>query len=135
MVFLVQKEVAQDYASEPPKAKFLSMYSKIYADVEYIKTVKKEDFKPQPKVDGGILRFKKTHNDLDATTKKKFAKFLKNAFQQPRKKLINTLSNINNVDKNIIKQLFLKMNLSENTRASEVEFQTWIKIFQEMQKV
>ena len=54
--FLIQKEVAYDYAALAPKSSFLSNYLQVYAKAEYIMTIGKDMFEPEPKVDGGVLK-------------------------------------------------------------------------------
>jgi len=54
LVFLLQKEVAEDYAENPPRASFLSNYIKLFGKCTYCMTISKDFFYPVPKVDGGV---------------------------------------------------------------------------------
>ncbi|MBD3362497.1 ribosomal RNA small subunit methyltransferase A [Candidatus Dojkabacteria bacterium] len=127
-IFIIQKEVAEAYTAKPPKATFLSNYAHIFSDITYEFTVDKQYFHPRPKVHGAVIQIRphcleKIDNPVN------FSKFLKNAFRTPRKKLINTLKSIYK-DTNW-KTIFNNLKLHENLRSAEVEFKTWIKIYNE----
>jgi len=126
MVFVIQKEVAEDYGASPRKATFLSNYAKIFADVEYVFSIDKQYFVPPPKVDGGVLLFKILEKPRVENTRE-FAKFLKNGFRTPRKKLKKTLNSIyKEVEWGSVIE---KLGLGENTRAAELEFESWMELF------
>ena len=132
MSVLIQKEVADDYASTSPKAAFLGNYSRIYSDVELISKVPKEEFHPTPKVDGSILKFElkgNVENDSE-----NLARFIKTGYSSPRKKLLSNLSNSYKIEKELLKVIFNKLNLSENFRPAELKFEEWSKLYQSLKK-
>lgn len=128
MVFIIQFEVAEDYAAQVPKSKFLANYAQIYGDVTFEGKISKEKFTPMPKVHGGIIKIRPT--SLKSENPKEFAKFMKNGFRTPRKKLLNTLNGIYNEVN--WEEVFKKINLPTNTRAAEVRFEDWKSLFEEI---
>ncbi|MBN2015921.1 ribosomal RNA small subunit methyltransferase A [Candidatus Dojkabacteria bacterium] len=125
---IIQKEVAEDYAAKFPRATFLSNYASVFCDVEYICTVPKEFFNPEPKVDGAIIRFVIKNEKLGIENRKKFVKFLKSSFLNPRKKLVNNLSGIYKIDKAELLKIFSDLKIGENARASELELDQWMRL-------
>ncbi|MDV3174869.1 MAG: rRNA adenine N-6-methyltransferase family protein ['Bonamia sp.' little leaf phytoplasma] len=104
------------------------------AIIDIIKIVKKTYFYPQPKVDGMVLKFTKKEFSL---LEKNFLydvffKFVKIAFKQKRKKLINNLQDYLNIPKSEIISFFIKYQIPLNIRAEEInvlEFQKIAKLF------
>lgn len=133
LTVIIQKEVAFDYSAEPPKATFLSNYAKIFSSVELGRVIPKNMFKPEPKVDGAIVKFDINYDD-DIEDKRHFSKFLKSAFLNRRKKLVNNLNSIYKREKDEIRKFYKKLDLEENARASEVTFDQWKKIYYEFAK-
>lgn len=124
---IIQKEVAEDYVARPPKATFLSSYVKIFGEAELVEVVPKEVFNPMPKVDGAILRIKNVKCRIK--NYRKFSKFLKSAFLNPRKKLINNLSGIYKVEKPKLAKIFEEIGIDVSARASNLEFEDWSELY------
>lgn len=125
--FLIQKEVAEDYTALSPKSSFISNYLQVYGSSEYILTIEKEMFEPEPKVDGGVIKItigNKLTKDMALPEKQKLIKFIHAGFASPRKTLLNNLRNIYyDTDK------FKALKLKDLIRPAEVEFKDWIKIY------
>lgn len=125
MVFIVQKEVAQDYVAQVPNASYLSNYIKIFADAKLVMNIPKEQFYPMPKVDGGVLLIKPKKVNLEEG--RAIAKFIYNGFRNKRKKLSKVLNSIyRNI--NWVKE-FEILKINPNARAQELEYETWLKLF------
>lgn len=122
MIILMQKEVWEKIVSN--KSSFLSLYISKKAKSSLLLDVPKNYFSPSPKVDSVVLKFDTitTYDNIDDTV---FLEFIKNAFFQPRKKLINNLSKYN---KTKILELLINMWFNENTRAEELSLDDYIKI-------
>ncbi len=132
MTFVIQKEVAQDYTAQAPKATFLSNYVKVFADCDYIGTIPKDKFRPVPKVDGGIIKIKSQKSKVKNEDKKRFVKFLKRGFMNPRKKLVNNLVGITGKDKEMLRDLFSELRINVHARAAELEFDQWQKLYERL---
>lgn len=131
MIFIVQKEVAQDYVAKVPDASYLSNYIKIFADTKLVLKVPKEQFYPMPKVDGGVLFIKPRKVDLKEG--RAIAKFIFNGFRNKRKKLSKVLNSIYR-DIDWVKE-FEALKLNPNARAQELEYETWLKLFNIQAKI
>jgi 16S rRNA (adenine1518-N6/adenine1519-N6)-dimethyltransferase len=124
---IVQKEVAEDYTKAIPKASFLSNYVQLFGNVIMHDIISKEEFNPVPKVDGEILQIK---NIIQPTLViQNYIHFLKTAFTNPRKKLINNLKGIYHWEKEELEKLFGKIGIAFNVRASNISQSQWEKLF------
>ena len=93
MVLMVQKELANRITSKHGSKEYgrISVMVQNFCKVDYMFDISRNVFNPKPKVDSGILKFKKLKSDIDID---KFSFFIKEAFKQRRKKLKNNLKNI-----------------------------------------
>lgn len=131
MVFIVQKEVADDYVAQAPRASILSNYIKIFAEVKLVKSIPKSQFYPMPKVDGGVLLIQPKKVDLKEG--RETAKFIFNGFRNKRKKLSKVLNSIyRGID---WVKIFEDHGLNPNARAQELQFEAWVKLFEEYKKI
>lgn len=130
MSFIIQKEVAEDYAADAPRATFLSNFAKVYSEAEYIETVKASDFHPMPKVDGGIVKFR--INNERMVKDGELVKFIKIGFSSPRKILMNNLSNLPDLSKEELATIFTDLKINPKARAAELPFETWVTLFNKL---
>jgi len=83
-VFLIQKEVAEKITSKAPDSSFLSSFIQTFFSVENLGNVRKDKFSPIPKVDGALIRLRKTPRDISFLDIKKYVSFLHKAYAHPR---------------------------------------------------
>ncbi len=121
--FILQKEVAENYASRPPQAHFLGMFASIYADVCLEFLIKPEHFYPIPKVYSAAISFcnKKT-NDISYNAS--LAKFIKIGFQFPRKTVLNNLRSYN-----LTSGLLDTIGIKPTSRPSELKLEQWERLY------
>lgn len=126
MILMVQKEVADRFTAKVNTKNYnsLTLFLRYYFDVEKLFDISKKSFKPVPKVDSSILRFKKRNNKINVDSKKYF-KLLEDSFKYKRKTLKN---NLNNYDFNKIKIILDKYNLKDTVRAEEIEEKIFMEI-------
>lgn len=126
--FFVQREVAENYTSQPPKAEFLSNFAQIYSDVTFLFGIPSEHFYPQPKVKTGVIHFipSKRFQELDRPA---FNKFIKQGFEQPRKTLANNLKGTGVTGDDIE-----ELGLQATARPSELTIQQWAELFTKINK-
>ena len=93
MVLMLQKELARRIVSKEGSKEYgrISVMSQNFCDVSYMFDISKNVFHPRPKIDSGILLFKRKKTSIDIN---KFSIFIKEAFKQRRKKLKNNLKNL-----------------------------------------
>ena len=129
MVLMVQKEVAQRICSKPPRMSLLAISVQFYARPKIISYVSKKSFWPQPKVDSAILQIdplitadrKQINADL-------FFRIVKAGFSQPRKQVLNNLSNGLKLKKGMVKSWLLKNKIQPSQRAETLDIEDWINL-------
>jgi 16S rRNA (adenine1518-N6/adenine1519-N6)-dimethyltransferase len=94
---MFQKEVAQRICEREGSKKYgiLSVLTQAFYDAEYLFTVPPQVFNPPPKVESGVLRLTRKENYTLICDEKLFFKVVKQAFQQRRKTLRNSLKTFN----------------------------------------
>jgi len=125
ILVMVQKEVALKFAARPKQKEFSSL-SVLAANVGKAKVcfdVDPEAFIPIPKVISSVLLIEKSTSQDD----KDFEDFLKVAFRQPRKKLLNNLAM--KFSKDRVQEVFNALHLDANTRPHEASTSTYNKLF------
>lgn len=93
MVGMFQKEVAERIAAKPHSKAYgiLSVLAQAFYDVTYLFDVPPSAFNPPPKVDSGVILFKRKSHFPDMASEKSFYHIVKMAFGQRRKMLRNPL--------------------------------------------
>ena len=93
MVGMFQKEVAERIAAKPHSKAYgiLSVLAQAFYDVTYLSDVPPSAFNPPPKVDSGVIMFKRKANFPAMASEKSFYHIVKMAFGQRRKMLRNPL--------------------------------------------
>lgn len=126
LVFLVQKEVAQRMARSK-KESLLSLSTKAYGSVRYVKTVPRGAFSPPPKVDSAILCVKNISrkNFSNATHEEKFFTLVRAGFSQKRKMLKR---NIESVLREKTISYLQEAGIPENARAEDVSLSQWLTL-------
>lgn len=93
MVGMFQKEVAERIAAKPHSKAYgiLSVLAQAFYDVTYLFDVPPAAFNPPPKVDSGVIMFKRKEHFPAMASEKSFYHIVKMAFGQRRKMLRNPL--------------------------------------------
>jgi 16S rRNA (adenine1518-N6/adenine1519-N6)-dimethyltransferase len=123
MSFIVQDEVAKLYVAKPPRATSIGMQTQLFAEIKKYESIPKTQFKPTPKVDGGIITFKMKPELAEHTAK--IEKLIKIGFTSPRKTLINNMRNSHKFENKVITSAFEKSEIDVNKRASEMSLEEW----------
>jgi 16S rRNA (adenine1518-N6/adenine1519-N6)-dimethyltransferase len=127
MILMVQKEVAQRICAKAPDMNLLAASIQFYSKPKILFYVSKNNFWPQSKVDGALVRLrpKDTGQKID---KERFFRVLKAGFSQPRKKISNNLSKVLKLDKEKVKEWLLKNSISPDQRAENLEIKDWLSL-------
>jgi 16S rRNA (adenine1518-N6/adenine1519-N6)-dimethyltransferase len=128
IILMVQKEVAQRICQKPPKMNLLAVAVQFYADPQIEFFVPKKFFWPKPKVDSALIKIIPKKISFSPQFIEIFFKIVKAGFSQPRKKLINNLSEKLKIDKNIVKDWLFKNGIKENQRAQNLKIEDWINL-------
>ena len=126
VVGMFQKEVAKRICSAPGTKDYgiLSVLTQAFYDTQYLFSVSKNVFSPPPKVESGVIRLERKVNFKLDCNEKLFQRIVKQAFQQRRKTLRNSLKSIINDRANndiIANDIF-------NKRPEELSFNDFIFI-------
>ena len=130
MILMIQKEVAQRICAKPPWMNLLSVSVQFYADVKIIDYVKKESFRPKPKVDAAIIKIvpKKMTFFLRSLEKRHFFRIVKAGFSSPRKQLVGNLSKKLKLSREKLIETFQNSNILSTARAENLSLDEWQKL-------
>ncbi len=133
MVVMLQKEVGQRMCSKPPNMSRLSVFCQFYAKCKTIGYINKHHFYPRPKVDSAIVKITEIQKILPQTNYsskfvKSFEKIVRAGFSQPRKQLINNLSNELKLLKDKAKAWLEQNNIKPSQRAETLNIENWLTL-------
>ena len=134
---MVQKEVAERIASQP-HSKNMSLLThavQFYAEAEYLFTVPKEKFNPVPKVDSAFLGIKilKDKRYESQISEEKYFKYLKEAFSNKRKSIVNNLTKLG-FSKDVVGAALEKVGKTRLARTEEFSVQEFIDFIEILEK-
>jgi 16S rRNA (adenine1518-N6/adenine1519-N6)-dimethyltransferase len=129
-IFLtVQKEFAKRIVGGPGSKNYgaINCFIQYHADPRVIFTIKKECFRPQPKVDSCLLRLDiKEESRLEEKEERRLFRVVRTAFNQRRKTLRNSLKTI--IPAPRLTRFFLNTNLSPNIRPENLTLENFIEL-------
>ena len=129
LVLMVQKEVAQRICAKPPRMSLLAVSVQVYGKPSIVSYVKKGCFWPQPKVDSAILRIAPLINaDRKLINADIFFKIARAGFKQPRKQLINNLSQELKLSRHQIETWLSQVGIQPTQRAETLSVEDWINL-------
>lgn len=91
-VLMVQREVAVRVCAAPGAMNLLSAATQIWAEPKLLFTLPPKDFDPPPAVWSAVVLLRTKKEQLSGEVLEKYYKTLKIVFKQPRKTLLNNLS-------------------------------------------
>lgn len=117
-VFMLQKEVGERIAAQSPKMNLLAAITQLWAEPKLLQTLTPKDFSPPPKVDSIIIELA-THQtpQLPITELPNYYRFVKILFKQPRKTILNNLSDGTGLSKESVRTILKKEGLTGEERA------------------
>ena len=130
-VFLFQREVAERIAASPGTKKYapLSILFQIDWNVTLHFIVPAGAFSPPPEVESALVSLKRRESPLFKVEEEDlFKKFLRTAFAQRRKTLLNNLKNYP-FPAYLIKEALQKHSLEQNLRAEQVPIAQMVGLF------
>lgn len=131
IVVMVQKEVADRMVATSKSKEYgiLTLMTDYLSDAKIKINVPNSSFIPPPNVNSAVIKLVKNRK-YNVNDEKLLFELFHKAFAERRKKIINSLAdrNFNNMKKEEIKDLILKLGYSENVRAEELKIEDYIKI-------
>lgn len=127
---MVQKEVGERICAKSGKERsVLTLAVEYYGEANYLFTIPREFFNPMPNVDSAFIsiKFYKDKRYEDKISEDLFFKYIKAAFSNKRKNIVNNFSTLG-YSKNEIKELLQELEVSENERAENISIEKFIEI-------
>ena len=127
---MVQKEVGERVCAKSGKERsVLTLAVEYYGEANYLFTIPREFFNPIPNVDSAFIsiKFYKDKRYEDKISEDLFFKYIKAAFSNKRKNIVNNFSTLG-YSKNEIKELLQELEVSENERAENISIEKFIEI-------
>jgi len=131
-VLMMQKEVGQRVASPPGKRarSTISVLTSLFYDSETICDVPPDAFKPPPKVDSVVARFKRHNRIYEIGDPARFEKFVRFCFAGKRKNLLNNLNVAYPIKRAELEQIITEICGSAKIRAEQLELDQFIELSQ-----
>ncbi|MFA6528329.1 MAG: 16S rRNA (adenine(1518)-N(6)/adenine(1519)-N(6))-dimethyltransferase RsmA [Candidatus Gracilibacteria bacterium] len=128
VVILVQKEVAEKICARNGSLSILAIQAHLFGTPGIIATVPRSHFTPAPKVDSAIIKITINKPIIEDAEIKKLFTIINVGFSHKRKKLISNLTQLANMTKEKLSEIFRKLGLDENIRAERLTINDWIKL-------
>jgi 16S rRNA (adenine1518-N6/adenine1519-N6)-dimethyltransferase len=132
MTLMLQKEVAERILTDPP-ASILAVMVNFYSDPQFVGTVNRTCFWPQPRVDSAIvhLQVKESIPELDEDG---FFKLVRAGYSSRRKMLKNNLSAVFNISGHDVLEIMSEASIPSTARAQDLSVNNWIDLFGAFEK-
>lgn len=131
ITIMMQKEVADRIKSSPGGKIYgaISVAVQYYCEVEQVASVPKEVFVPRPKVDSAVLKLAiRKERPVDLIDEKSFFACIKAGFGQRRKTLLNSLTGVNGLAKDDIKEILEGAGVEPTRRAETLDINEFAAI-------
>lgn len=130
---MVQKEFALRLVAGPNSKDYssLSCFAQFFVDPKILFSVKQTCFSPRPKVDSCFVKLEPKNpdywkNEIELKDKELLFKVIQTAFNQRRKKILNSLSVV--LDKDKLSKILLELGIDVHKRAENLSIHDFIKI-------
>ena len=119
---VIQKEVAERITKrKSAKESLLSLSVQFFGVAEYVKTVPRTAFSPQPNVDSAIITITNIQQPSQQV-QDVFFHVIRTAFQEKRKTVLKKFS-----DSASLQELLIQQGVSSTDRAEDVDFSVWLQ--------
>ncbi len=127
MVFLVQKEVAEQIIAKNKKEGMLSLSVKAFGTPRYIATVERGSFSPPPKVDSAIVLVehigRSRFTDIDTQT---YFTIVKAGLGSKRKMLLGNIAQSLSISRSELSDVFVKLGIPVSIRGEDLSIDLWL---------
>ncbi|MDP3881034.1 MAG: 16S rRNA (adenine(1518)-N(6)/adenine(1519)-N(6))-dimethyltransferase RsmA [bacterium] len=130
VILTIQEEVAKKLSSQKGDNNLLSAITSGWAEAKILMRLSPDDFDPPPQVSSAIIQLttKKDHPNKEQLLQ--YYAFLKSAFKQPKKTLLNNLSDsYKDIEKSKLLEFLQSQGLHEKTRARELSGEELTQLF------
>lgn len=133
---MVQKEVAERICAKKGKERsVLTLAVEYFGKAEYLFTIPKEAFTPIPKVDSAFMSIKLYKDDKykKIVAEDIFFKYVKAAFANKRKNLLNNFTTIG-ISKDELRKILNEVGIKETERAENLTIEDFINLIAVFEK-
>jgi 16S rRNA (adenine1518-N6/adenine1519-N6)-dimethyltransferase len=135
-VFLLQKEVAERLGAQPGSKDYapLSILFQLHFEVRLRFTLAPGAFSPPPKVRSTLVSLEKRPQPLfEISDEDRFRRFLRTAFAQRRKTLLNNLKS-SPFSIGLLRESFLRFSLKDTVRAEQLSIGQFVALFETLRR-
>jgi 16S rRNA (adenine1518-N6/adenine1519-N6)-dimethyltransferase len=136
MVYLIQKEVAEQLVGRDGKYGNLALAAMLYGKPRIVAKVPRGAFVPPPKVDSSIIAIEDiSRKNISGFTEKTFFMLTHAGLASRRKMLLTNLVNILKVERGRLVAIFERCGISEKVRAEDLALGDWITLAHEIEQI
>ena len=120
---MVQKEAAERLCAKvgSRESGAVTVAVNYYAKAEILFEVDRDSFMPPPNVDSAVIKLTlRDKPEIELRDEKEFFRFIKSAFAQRRKTLVNTVSSSIGISKDLLREALNAAGLSETARGESL---------------
>jgi 16S rRNA (adenine1518-N6/adenine1519-N6)-dimethyltransferase len=129
MVYLIQKEVAEQLVGRGGKLGNLALAAMLYGEPRIVAKVGKGAFLPPPKVDSTIVAIENiSRKRIDGFSEKTFFALTHAGLGSRRKMLLANLTHTFNIDREKLMTIFAHAHISEKVRAEDLALADWVAL-------
>jgi 16S rRNA (adenine1518-N6/adenine1519-N6)-dimethyltransferase len=132
LIVMVQAEVAERIAAPVGQLSALAVATQAQARVRIVRRVPASAFYPRPKVDSALLSVQPI-GDADRLISRAeltdFVTLVQAGFKQPRKKILNSLSEGLQAERTVALELLDRAGIDAARRPQELDVADWIRLF------
>jgi len=127
---MIQKEVAQRITAGPGSKTYglLSITAGYYARVEYVMTVSRHCFYPEPEVDSSVIRIIPREVKPQVHDEKMFKDLLKAAFQKRRKTILNSCTSFFPLEKAEVEKRLKAIGIDPGARPENLSLEDFVAL-------
>ncbi len=122
-VLMIQKEVAERAAAMPPQMNLLAAATQFWAEPKILFSLKPQDFDPPPKVNSAVIKLISKSQSINPEETMNYYSFLHALFKQPRKTLLNNLSNGLDLSKKDVESVLGRFHINVNARPQDLSLE------------
>jgi 16S rRNA (adenine1518-N6/adenine1519-N6)-dimethyltransferase len=131
-VLMIQKEVAERVSSRAPHMNLLAAATQYWGEVRVLFSLKPKDFTPPPEVSSAVISITTSSKPALNLAPESYYRFIKAAFKQPRKTLLNNLSEaFQELSREQVAELMDKNGLLKTIRAQDCDVPSLQKLAQQ----
>ena len=124
-VVMVQREVAQRMAAQPPEMRLLAVSVQFFALVHVVRTISAGAFYPRPKVDSAVVRLDVFDPPRTLEDTKRFFEIVRAGFGERRKQLRNSLARGLTLDSDTVAAALTRAHIDPARRAETLTLDEW----------